>query len=118
MLIPVGITRARSSMNADEPLDDAAVSDAALLRRFIEGSDAERAEMFLAIYGRFRCTVRGELEGAGLGIMEAEERVGAVFGRTLDHLRSRGHAGAESLRDCLMDAAREVARHPTWRPGG
>jgi hypothetical protein len=104
-------------MNADDPAEDGHVFETELLRRYIEGGEEECAEVFLTIYGRFRCTVREEMERQGLGIVEAEQRVGAVFGRTLAALRRTGaHDGEPTLRECLLDAARHMATNPEWRP--
>lgn len=118
-LIPAGIALSvEAAMDTGESTEEAArESDAALLRRFTEGGESERAESFLTIYARYRNSVRAELEGAGLSVADAEERVGAVFGRTLNALRGKGVAGGESLRERLMDAARRLAEESARRRG-
>src|SRR5687768_6016642 len=88
-------------------------SDGELQRAwFDEGDDDGLA--FNEVYRRYRDLVRAEMEAAGLGLREAEDRVGSVF------LRAR-YESAEipltgSLRDRLFIVARAVAVDPNWMP--
>lgn len=87
----------------DQPTDEE------LVRLYLSGTEGA-GEAFFAIYGRYRATVRGELEAAGLSAREAENHVGAVFTRALDPSR---HIGAEiDLRALLINHARDIACSP------
>jgi hypothetical protein len=89
-------------------------SDAELLRSWVTGDQESAGETFISIYARYRDTVRGELEAAGLTPREAEDRLGAVF---VVAERMRADVPPEiALADRLVAAAREVAADPNPTP--
>lgn len=88
-------------------------SDEELLRRYQDESADDDGEPFMAIYMRYRDTVRVELEAAGLSPADAENRVGAVFIRALNDPPQRDECRCES--DCFA-LAREIGGADDWHP--
>lgn len=88
-------------------------SDAELLRRYQDESVDDDGEPFMAIYMRYRDTVRAELEAARLSPADAENRVGAVFIRALNDPPQRDGV---SLRESLLALAREIGAADDWAP--
>jgi hypothetical protein len=72
----------------------------------------EQAETFLAVYRRYRLTVREELEGAGLSPVAAEVEVGAVF---VDFMNTAGELPPDAP---LGPHVRELARRAAERLNG
>jgi hypothetical protein len=88
-------------------------SDAELLRRYQDESADDDGEPFMAIYMRYRDTVRTELEAGGLSPADAENRVGAVFIRALNDSPQRDEV---PLRERLFALAREIGGADDWHP--
>lgn len=88
-------------------------SDAELLRQYRDEATDNDGEPFMAIYMRYRDTVRAELEAAGLLPADAENRVGAVFIRALNDPPQREGV---PLRERLLALAREIGAADDWAP--
>jgi hypothetical protein len=88
-------------------------SDEELLRRNQDDATDNDGEPFMAIYMRYRDTVRAALEAAGLSPADAENRVGAVFIQALNDPPQRDGV---LLRERLLALARDIEVSDDWHP--
>jgi hypothetical protein len=87
-------------------------SDEELLRRYQDDATDNDGEPFMAIYMRYRDTVRA-VEAAELSPADAENRVGAVFIQALNDPPQRDGV---LLRERLLALARDIEVSDDWHP--